>query len=84
MVLAGGISAGEAVSAPILLSAETVATLLDFGEGKRGRLRVYAAGERGQLGPVVRIGRRVRFHAEHIYKLAGARIPNGKGSPSEK
>ena len=65
----------------LLLSAESVGRLLDMTTRE-----VYSAAASGQLGPVVKIGRRVRFHAGHIEALAGVRtrrgsLASGKGNP---
>ena len=57
----------------LLLSAESVAAILDFDN----TAQVYSAAASGQLGPVVKIGRRVRFHADFIYRLAKPRTPGG-------
>lgn len=57
----------------LLLSAESVARILDFDNTRQ----VYSAAANGQLGPVVKIGRRVRFHADHIYRLAKGRTGQG-------
>lgn len=61
------------MSEKLLLSAASVAEILDFETVEQ----VYAAAARGQLGPVVKIGRRVRFHAEFIRGLAKPRTTGG-------
>ena len=55
-----------------LLSATSVAAFLDMTVAQ-----VYAAARIGQLGPVVKIGRRVRFHRHHIEALAEDRTRRG-------
>lgn len=70
------------MSAPLLLSAQSVGKMLDMTTRE-----VYSAGSCGQLGPVVKIGRRVRYHASHIQALAEGRtrrgsLQSGKSSPS--
>lgn len=69
---------------PILLSAESVAILLDMT-----RKEVYSAAACGQLGPIVKIGRRVRFHRSHIEALAEDRtrrgsLRDGKAATAQK
>ena len=55
-----------------LCSASTVAEILDMTVRE-----VYSAARSGQLGPVVKIGRRVRFHRHRIEALAEDRTRRG-------